>query len=87
MTDDARALRQQLEGATGERISALEGIGEAARGAAAKGMETDARAGESPDRDVEAGAGMERDGGGQTPKEREPAAPTREKSTGMDFGL
>ena len=30
MTDDAGALREQLESATGERISALEGIGEAA---------------------------------------------------------
>ena len=30
VTDDAGALREQLESATGERISALEGIGEAA---------------------------------------------------------
>ena len=31
MTDDARALRERLETATGERISVLEGIGEAAK--------------------------------------------------------
>ena len=31
VTDDAAALREQLEAVTGERISALEGIGEAAR--------------------------------------------------------
>ena len=33
VTDDARALREQLETATGERVSALEGIGEAERDA------------------------------------------------------
>ena len=37
VTDDARALREQLETATGERISALEGIGEVARNERAKG--------------------------------------------------
>ena len=31
VTDDAKALRERLETATGERISALEGIREAAR--------------------------------------------------------
>ena len=31
VTDDAKALKEQLEAVTGERISALEGIGEAAR--------------------------------------------------------
>lgn len=34
VTDDAAALKEQLEAVTGERISALEGIGEAARLAA-----------------------------------------------------
>ncbi len=87
VTDDAARLREQLETATGERISALEGIGEAARDAPAKGMEAGERAGRSPDRGVESGAGMERDGGGQASKDREPAQPVREKSTGMDFGL
>ena len=45
MTDDAARLREQLETATGERVSALEGIGEAARDAPAKGMEAAANAG------------------------------------------
>ncbi len=31
MTDDAKALRERLETATGERVSALERIGEVAR--------------------------------------------------------
>jgi len=31
VTDDARALRERLEAVTGERISALEGIGEVVR--------------------------------------------------------
>lgn len=36
MTDDAKALREQREAATGERGAALEGIGEAAREAPVK---------------------------------------------------
>ena len=45
VTDDAKALRERLETATGERVSALEGIGEAARDAPEKdltaGVETE----------------------------------------------
>ena len=50
VTDDARALREQLESATGERIAALEGIKDTARDASAKDMEGDARAGRTADR-------------------------------------
>ena len=39
VTDDAARLRQQLEAVTGERVSALEGIGEAVQDAPAKGVE------------------------------------------------
>ncbi|MYH50407.1 MAG: conjugative relaxase, partial [Gammaproteobacteria bacterium] len=39
VTDDARALRERLETVTGERIAALEGIGEMPREAAGKGVE------------------------------------------------
>ncbi len=94
MTDDAKALREQLETATGERIAALEAVGaekakprEAAPNAPTKSMEAGERAGRSPDRGVESGARMERDGGGQTSKDREPAQSVRKKSAGIDFGL
>ena len=40
VTDDAKELRAQLEAATGERIAALEGIGEMPREAPDKAMET-----------------------------------------------
>ena len=40
VTDDAKELRAQLEAATGERIVALEGIGEMTREAPGKAMET-----------------------------------------------
>ena len=40
VTDDAKELRAQLEAATGERIAALEGIGEMPREAREKAMET-----------------------------------------------
>ena len=39
VTDDAKELRAQLEAATGERIAALEGIGEIPREARDKAME------------------------------------------------
>ena len=44
VTDDAKALRERLEAATGERLSALEGTGEVAREAPAKGPEAGAKA-------------------------------------------
>ena len=52
VTDDAGALRERLETATGERISALEGTGEAAREAPAKGPEVDAKAARAADREA-----------------------------------
>ena len=44
VTDDPGALRERLEAATGERVSALVGTGVAARHAPAKGPEVDAKA-------------------------------------------
>ncbi|MYA95031.1 MAG: hypothetical protein F4X91_01290 [Nitrospinae bacterium] len=42
MTDDARALRERLEAATGERIAALEAFGERPRDAERTNEETQA---------------------------------------------
>ena len=50
VTDDAKALREQLEAVTGERVSALEGIGEAAS-AKGRGNGPEKRRGADHERD------------------------------------
>ena len=90
VTDDAADLRAQLQAATGERIAALEGIGEMKR--------------EAPDRAADAALGAERraargagsstakDRGTETAPSKAPAkeveAPVRDRGKGgMDLGL
>ena len=88
VTDDAKALKDRLESVTGERISALEGIGEAVQ----PGHERDGKAlpeperqspeqstPASPERDIE--PAMSRD---QAP---EPEPPARGKRIEMDLEL
>ena len=76
MPDDAADLRAQLQAVTGERIAALEGIGEMARAELAKAV------GEG-----QGLAGKERDIGMSGLKDREPPVPERGKWAGMDLGL
>ena len=76
VTDDAAELRTQLQAVTGERIAALEGIGEMSRGAPGKGAEV-----------TKAEAGKESDGPVEQQKDRGPAVPERDKGAGMDLGL
>ena len=97
VTDDAAELRAQLQEATGERIAALEAIGEMPRhesgrathraATAGKDREAAARDGGSPtERGAEDGAGKARQG----PKSpaKEPESPVRERGKGgMDLGL
>ena len=85
VTDDVQRLREQLESVTGERISALEGIGEETRRAPAKGVDADL----APDRtpDPETGTGPEVDRGGPTSKDQDRAAPERDRPVEMDLGL
>ena len=63
VTDDAKELRTQLEAATGERIAALEGIGEMPREARESAMETPqtgaGKAPEPPAPEREKSAGMD----------------------------
>ena len=66
-------------GATGERIAALEGIGEMPR--TARGSE------KTPGDIAGSGAAKEGDGRASSPKDRELAVPDRGKGAGMDFGL
>ena len=86
VTDDAADLRAQLQAVTGERIAALEGIGEMKRDAPDKAAEA-ARAPESrPERGLGEGAGKGRDSAKSSAKEPEMPAPGRGKG-GMDLGL
>jgi len=77
VTDDAKALREQLEAVTGERISALEGIGEYAveQGGDAGAMKPEGD--REPGREVERNAAREWLG----------SALERGRKTGMDLGL
>ena len=77
VTDDARVLRERLQAVTGERISALEGIGESARDG--KNIEAASKEGRMPGREAERS--------GPAAKDRDPPAPAREKAAGMDLGL
>ena len=92
VTDDAKALRERLETVTGERISALEGIGETVQpahgrehakdGKASPSLEqrsAEASTSPSPEREIESTVTRDR-----TP---EPESPAREKRIDMDLGL
>ena len=88
VTDDAAALKERLEAVTGERISALEGIGESVQrehgkepNAALDSERTEAgsTAPSSPDREI-----------GRESSERkapEPEPPARSKGIEMDMGM
>ena len=78
VTDDAAGLRARLQAVTGERIAALEGIGEIADRAA----ETDGRAG----RTAEVSSGKSRDDSGRSADA--PKTVVRDRGNGgLDLGL
>ena len=86
VTDDAAELRAQLQAVTGERIAALEGIGEMKREAQDKAAEA-ARTPESrPERGLGEGGGKVREGVKTPAKTPEPPVRDRGKG-GMDLGL
>ena len=78
VTDDAAELRAQLQAVTGERIAALDGIGEMAREVPGKGMDPGAK--------TERVSDLEKTGGAVAERES-PTPPAREKSVDKDFGL
>ena len=86
VTDDAAELRAQLQAVTGERITALEGIGEMKRETPGKAAES-SRSGEMrPERGIGEGIGTDREGA-KTPA-KEPETPVRDRGKGgMDLGL
>ena len=75
VTDDARALREQLEAVTGARIAALEAIGETARGEPGKAAGTDRAEGPQREKEPERAAGKAQDRPEVAAKERGTAAP------------
>ena len=88
VTDDAVALKERLEAVTGERISALEGIGESVR----PGRELDREAPlnrERPDRETDALSSPDKGIEPALPagKLAEPEPPAREKRIEMDMEL
>ena len=88
VTDDAAALRERLEAVTGERISALEGIGESVR----RERERDGKAAldrDRPDHEKVAPSSPDKEMGrdlshGKAP---EPEPPARGKQLDMDMGM
>ena len=86
VTDDAAELRAQLQAVTGERIAALEGIGEMKREAPGKAAEAAPTRELQPERGVGEGIGKDREGA-KTPA-KEPETPVRGRGKGgMDLGL
>ena len=92
VTDDAQALKERLEAVTGERISALEGIGETVRSERERALGKDGKASldrdrpdretavpSSPDREIEPALSRH--------KAPEPEPPARGKGIEMDMGL
>ena len=102
VTDDAQALKERLEAVTGERISALEGIGEDVRErdrhdeSAAKRIEVErerdekaAREKTAPARSGAAPSSPDRNVGREAPQRKapEPEPPAKAKVREMDLGL
>ena len=86
VTDDAAELRAQLQAATGERIAALEGIGEMKREAPDKAGEAARDRSMRPERGPGEGAGKARENTKTPAKAPEPVVRDRGKG-GMDLGL
>ncbi|MDE0333942.1 MAG: AAA family ATPase [Defluviicoccus sp.] len=87
VTDDAKELRAQLQAVTGERIAALEGVGETVEAARDRAVDAAGPEGRSPDRGPEAPAVKEVDGRASQEKAPEPPAQERSREPGMDLGL
>ena len=86
VTDDAAELRAQLQAVTGERIAALEGIGEMKRVAPEKAAEAGRTPESRPERGLDEGIG--RDGDRTKTPAKEPEMPSRNRGKGgMDLGL
>ncbi len=86
VTDDAAGLKAQLQAVTGERIAALEGIGEVPHETPGKDGEAARGKGKTPDAAARDSA-KQRDDTGAPPLEREMPPPERGKTRDMDLEL
>ena len=84
VTDDAKALREQLEAVTGERISALEGIGETMREAQEREREVALGGERGPEHGAELGGDKDSE---SATKLHEASVPDRGRDKNMDLGL
>ena len=87
VTDDAKELRAQLQAATGERVAALEGIGETAAAERDRAVDASRSGGKSPDQGRESPAAKEVDGQASQEKALERPTPERSRGSGMDLGM
>ena len=87
VTDNMEDLRAQLQAVTGERIAALEGIGETAAAARDRAVDAARSDGKSPGSGPESSAAKEVDGQASQEKALEPPTPERSRGAGMDLGL
>ncbi len=87
VTDDVAEVKAQLQAVTGERIAALEDIGETVREAKEKAAGADRTADRRPGRDAGSDARIERAGPKSPAQGREMPAPDRGRSRDMDLGL
>ena len=87
VTDDAKALREQLEAVTGERIAALEAIGEMKREAPDKGLETAPAGQYQPERDTVPDIGQEFENRASPTKMRETTMADRGRGKDIDLGM
>ncbi|MDE0372215.1 MAG: hypothetical protein OXI73_06695, partial [Rhodospirillales bacterium] len=85
VTDDASELRAQLQAVTGERIAALEGIGELPREVPDRVLDAGRAGGRTPDRGQDPDGANTRDRADTVPAERE--GPGRGRAADMDLGL
>ena len=84
VTDDAAELRAQLQAATGERIAALEGIGEMKRDAADRAAQGGRIVEKAPVPGSERETGRDREGPGPS---KDPELPKQQRDRGADLGL
>ncbi len=87
VTDDAAELRAQLEAVTGERIAALEGIGEMPREVPGGALDSERARGGTPDRGQGSGRANDRAHAESGPAEREGPVSGRSRAAEMDLGL
>ena len=87
VTDDRGALRERLEAATGERVAALESIGEMAREVRDREAEVGRGGARGPDAGSGTEAGRNREGLAWPSKQPDARSVERGRNTGVDLGL